>query len=61
MGNGIMWAFAKQINKYFDPEDIWIKVAGVAILAVLAIFVEVRYQKTKKKYFPKKKSSIADD
>ena len=55
IGNGIMWAFAKQINKYFDPEDIWIKVAGVAILVGLAVFVEFRYQKTKKKYFPKKK------
>ena len=60
IGNGIMWAFAKQINRYFDPQNVWIKVVGVAILVALAVFIEVRYQKTKKKYFPKKKL-VSDD
>ena len=55
IGNGIMWIFAKQINKYFDPQNIWLKVVGVVILVALAVFIEIRYQKTKKKYFPKKK------
>ena len=55
IGNGIMWAFAKQINKYFDPGNVWIKIVGVVIIVALAVFIEVRYQKTKKKYFPKKK------
>ena len=54
IGNGIMWAFAKQINHYFDPQNVWVKVVGVGILVALAVFIEVRYQKTKKKYFPKK-------
>ena len=52
-GNGIMWAFARQINKYFDPNNVWIKIVGVGILVALALFVEFRYQRTKKKYFPK--------
>lgn len=60
LGNGIMWVFAKQINNYFDPENIWLKVVGVAILVGLAVFIEIRYQKTKKKYFPKKKL-VPDD
>lgn len=60
IGNGIMWAFAKQINKYFDPEDLWIKVLGVIILVALAVFIEVRYQRTKKKYFPKKNRTSPD-
>lgn len=51
IGNGLMWAFAKQINRYVDPQNVWIKVAGLVILVALFVLIEIRYQKTKKKYF----------
>ncbi len=54
IGNGLMWAFAKQINKYVDPQDAWIKIVGLVILVSIVVLIEIRYQKTKKKYFVKK-------
>ena len=53
LGNGLMFVFAKQINQYIDPQDVWIKVVGVAILVALVVLLELRYQKTKKKFFKK--------
>lgn len=53
IGNGLMWAFAKQINRYIDPQNVWIKVSGIVILIAIMILIEIRYQKTKKKYFSK--------
>ena len=53
LGNGIMWAFAKQINQYVDPQNVWIKIVGIGILVALVVLVEIRYQRMKKKYFPK--------
>lgn len=57
IGNGLMWAFAKQINHYVDPQNVWIKIVGIGILVALVVLIEIRYQKTKKKYF----SKAADD
>ncbi len=51
IGNGLMWAFAKQINRYIDPQNVWIKISGIVILVAIMILIEIRYQKTKKKYF----------
>jgi len=53
IGNGLMWGFAKQINQYIDPQNVWIKIVGISILVALVVLVEIRYQKTKKKYFSK--------
>ncbi len=57
LGNGLMFAFAKQINQYVDPQNIWIKVIGIVILVSLVVLIEVRYQRTKKKYFVKPDAS----
>ena len=56
LGNGLMYMFSKQINQYVDPQNVWIKVIGVLILVSLVILIEVRYQRTKKKYFSKPKT-----
>jgi uncharacterized membrane protein len=56
LGNILMWAFAKQINKYIDPHNVSVKIIGIALLAAIVILIEIRYQKTKKKYFSKPKS-----
>lgn len=53
LGNGLMFAFAKQINQYVDPQNIWIKVIGIVFLVSIVVLIEVRYQKTKRKYFTK--------
>ena len=50
-GNALMYVFAKQINKYISPGNMWFKIAGVVILIGLVILVELRYQRIKKKYF----------
>ena len=51
LGNGLMYAFSKQINQYIDPQNMWIKIAGGLILVGIFVLVEIRYQQVKKKYF----------
>lgn len=50
LGNGLMYAFAKSINKYINPDNIWLKAVGVAIIVVAVILLEFRYRKVKQKY-----------
>ena len=53
LGNGLMFVFANQINQYIDPQDTWIKIVGIVILVSLIVLLELRYQRTKKKFFKK--------
>jgi hypothetical protein len=57
LGNAMMFAFSNQINRYIDPSNMWIKIAGGVILVGIFILIEIRYQSVKRKYF-KKDSSI---
>ena len=60
-GNALMYVFAKQINKYISPGNMWFKIAGVVILIGLVILVELRYQRIKKKYFQKQNGDENSD
>ena len=40
LGNGLMYAFAKTINQYINPENLWLKVAGVVILIAVVVLLE---------------------
>jgi uncharacterized membrane protein len=51
LGNGLMYFFSKQINQFITPETVWVKVVGFVVLIGLIILVEIRYQRTKRKYF----------
>ena len=53
IGNGLMFLFAKEINKYIGPESLWLKFLGVFILILGCVFVEWRYRQTKKRYLAK--------
>jgi hypothetical protein len=46
-----MYFFSKQINQFITPETLWVKVVGFVVLIGLIILVEIRYQRTKRKYF----------
>ncbi len=50
LGNGLMYLFAKQINHYITPDNVWLKVAGVVVLLGLVAMAEIRYRQVKKKY-----------
>lgn len=50
LGNGLMYMFAKQINHYVTPDNVWLKVAGVVVLLALVALAEIRYRQVKKKY-----------
>ena len=50
IGNGIMYLFAKQINQYITPGNVWVKIVGVILLVALFGLVEIRYRFVKKKY-----------
>lgn len=56
IGNGIMYLFAKQINQYITPDNVWLKVVGVLALVGLVALVEIRYRFVKKKYIAAAKS-----
>lgn len=53
MGNALMYAFSKRIDRYIDPSNMWIKIAGGVILVGIFVLIEIRYQAVKKKYFKK--------
>ncbi|QEG21367.1 small multi-drug export protein [Mariniblastus fucicola] len=56
LGNSIMYAFAKQINKYL--EDNWtLRIVGLLIIIVACLLLEWRYRTVKNKYMQDQKSS----
>ena len=50
LGNAMMYVFAKKINQFIGPDNIWVKVAGVGILLLVVILAEFRYRYVKNKY-----------
>ena len=49
LGNGIMYLFAKQINKYL--QDNWtFRLIGLLIIVVICVLLEWRYRAVKNKY-----------
>lgn len=49
LGNGIMYLFAKQINKYL--QDNWtFRIAGLLIIVAICLLLEWRYRAVKNKY-----------
>ena len=49
LGNGIMFMFAKQINKYL--EDNWtFRIVGLLLIVVICVLIEWRYRAIKNKY-----------
>ena len=50
IGNGLMYIFAKEINRYIGPGNIWLKLAGVVILILACVFLEWRYRQAKKRH-----------
>ena len=56
IGNAIMYIFAKQINQYINPDNVWIKPVGVLVLVGLFALVEIRYRFVKRKYMAAAKS-----
>lgn len=49
LGNGLMYIFAKQINRYF--QDNWtIRIIGIVAIVVVCVLFEMRYRKIKQKY-----------
>ncbi|MCH2182962.1 MAG: hypothetical protein MK108_13235 [Mariniblastus sp.] len=58
IGNGIMYLFAKQINQYITPDNVWLKVVGVLALVGLVALVEIRYRFVKRKYIAAAKSRV---
>jgi len=49
LGNGIMYLFAKQINKYL--EDNWtFRIAGLLLIIAICVLIEWRYRAIKNKY-----------
>lgn len=49
LGNGLMYAFAKQINRYLA--DNWtIRILGILFIVVVCVLFEMRYRAIKKKY-----------
>ena len=51
LGNGLMYVFSHQINQYIDPNNWLLKVAGVLIIVLIFVMLEVRYRRMKNKYF----------
>jgi len=49
LGNGLMYLFAKQINKYL--QDNWtFRIAGLVIIVAICLLLEWRYRAVKNKY-----------
>ena len=57
LGNGIMYVFARQINKYL--QDNWtFRIIGLLLIVAICILLEWRYRAVKNKYI---KTQTADD
>lgn len=53
LGNGIMLIFAKWINQFVNPNNFWVKIAGIAIIIGLVVLLERRYNKAKNRFIDK--------
>lgn len=53
IGNALMYAFSKQINHYIGPQNWWLKIAGIVLIVVLVVLMELRYRHVKNKYLDK--------
>ncbi len=60
IGNGIMYLFAKEINKYIGPDSLWLKFAGIILLIIGFLYIEWRYRQTKKKYLSKARPKVPE-
>lgn len=60
LGNGLMYMFSHQINQYIDPNNWLLKLAGVLIIILLFVMLEVRYRRMKNKYFAESDRHEAD-
>ncbi len=54
LGNGIMLVFAKWINQFVNPNNMWVKIVGIAIIIGLIVLLERRYNKAKNRFIDKK-------
>jgi len=61
LGNGLMYVFSKQINKYIGPENYWLKVAGIVVLVVLILLLELRYRRLNKRFKVNEKGNVVPD
>ncbi len=62
LGNALMYAFSKQINQYIGTENYWLKIAGIVLIIVLLILLELRYRHVKNKYLDSEfANSVADE
>jgi len=50
LGNSLMYFFAKEVNEWIGPDSFWLKMAGILLLVVGVMFIELRYRKAKNKY-----------
>ncbi len=49
IGNALMYGCANVINRFINPENVWFKVGGIAIVVGLVLFLEYRYHRIKKR------------
>lgn len=49
IGNSLMYGCANFINQYVNPQNVWFKVVGIAIVVVLVLLLEYRYHRIKKR------------
>ena len=61
MGNALMYAFSKQINQYIGVENYGLKIAGVVLIIILLVMLELRYRHVKNKYLDSELASGEDD
>lgn len=51
LGNGVMYFFAREINKIFEGPNKWVlTIAGILIMVATLVAVEIRYRKAKQEY-----------
>ena len=61
MGNALMYAFSKQINQYIGVENYGLKIAGVVLIIILLVMLELRYRHVKNKYLDSELAGGDDD
>lgn len=59
IGNGLMYIFSKQINRYIGADNIWLKIAGIAIIVLIVFLLEIRYRTVKQKFLQDENRSSA--
>lgn len=50
LGNGLMYIFSRELNKYIGPENYWIKISGIALIVIVVFLLEFRYRRINRKY-----------